>query len=559
MPIRTRIRRFVLTALVLSVSALVVHAAGTITNVGFHNLDFDSHYNWAVQFTEGLRSGDPYPRWMWRGNLGLGEVALLFYSPLFYYACGIVRLFTTNTWAAMRIVFVLSTLLTGFYGWRLLKLFMGDVLAVTGAVLLQWAPMILMLFYYFNGFPWAVSFAALVALTYYVVRPGAFERWIDIPISLSVAALVLTHLVSALMALICFTSLALCFLLGSASKERAARRIGSWFISVGVGLALAMFYLFPAVTERSLISAEVWTTNFTPWNAFIFPTITYLAFGMRWFSFQWTVPAVTVLALVAATWHVVARRRAYRWDDPLVLLLVVSWVAVFLASELSYPLWLVNTPLRLVQFPHRFIYVASATAIAANLLALRDKCDAGPVGWRTLIVALPLVLGFALTAALIAKISLIDGKPHRLAVDGTDTYIGLAEYRLPTHGPHWPDYYHAGGLATECATQALVCDVLEIGSLRQSWSISGRQPAPVRLPLFAFPAWRVSVDGRAVPSGIDPETGLISVEIPTGTHIVVVSWQRFPTEWIGLLITLSTVLMLVACILARRFRPPRTI
>src|SRR5215472_17487798 len=91
---------------------------------------------------------------MWRGNFGLGEAALLFYSPLFYYLCGAVRLFTPNTWEAMRIVFVLSTCLTGFYSWRLLGLFAENVQALAGAVLLQWAPMIFMLFYYFNGFPW---------------------------------------------------------------------------------------------------------------------------------------------------------------------------------------------------------------------------------------------------------------------------------------------------------------------------------------------------------------------------------------------------------------------
>jgi hypothetical protein len=55
------------------------------------------------------------------------------------------------------------------------------------------------------------------------------------------------------------------------------------------------------------------------------------------------------------------------------LLLVVSWASLVLASELSYPLWLLNTPLRMVQFPHRFIYVTSATGLVANLLALCDS------------------------------------------------------------------------------------------------------------------------------------------------------------------------------------------
>jgi hypothetical protein len=131
----------------LSASAVVVHAPGVLFNLGVRNLDFNTHYVWTIQFAEGLRNGDVYPHWMWRGHLGLGEVALLFYSPLFYYVCSAVRLLTPNTWDAMRIVFLLSTILTGFYGWRLLRLFTGDVYALAGGVLLQWAPMIFMLFY----------------------------------------------------------------------------------------------------------------------------------------------------------------------------------------------------------------------------------------------------------------------------------------------------------------------------------------------------------------------------------------------------------------------------
>ncbi len=218
---------------VLLTSAVLMHAPGILFNVGVPNNDFDAHYRWAVQFGESLRGGDLYPHWMWRGNYGLGEVALLFYSPLFYYLSGAVRLLTPNTWEAMRIVFVLSTLLTGFYGWRLLRLFSTDGYALVGAVLLQWAPMIFMLFYYFDGFPWAVGFAALVALTYYAVRPGAFERWVDLPASLAIAALVLTHIVSALMALICFSFMCLWFVRGSHRDVWAWRRTVSWFVSAG--------------------------------------------------------------------------------------------------------------------------------------------------------------------------------------------------------------------------------------------------------------------------------------------------------------------------------------
>jgi hypothetical protein len=537
---------------VLLTSAVLVHAPGILFNVGVPNNDFDAHYRWAVQFGESLRDGDLYPHWMWRGNYGLGEVALLFYSPLFYYISGGVRFLTPNTWEAMRIVFVLSTLLTGFYGWRLLRLFANDGYALVGAVLLQWAPMIFMLFYYFDGFPWAVGFAALVALTFYAVRPGAFERWVDIPASLAIAALVLTHIVSALMALICFSFMYLWFVGGSHRDVWAWRRTASWFVSAGFGLALSGFYLVPAIGSMGLISPEVWTTTYTPWNAFAFPTWTTLIFGMRWFSFQWMVPAVALLGVLAATWHAHHREHmSDRLGGALALMLVVSWASLLLASELSYPLWLLKTPLRMVQFPHRFIYVTSATGLVANLLALWDLPRAGQPLLRKLALALPLALSFAATGLLSAKMLLIDGRPHHLSVDTTELYRGQPEYRLASQGRHWEDYYRADGLAAECREKMLDCHALEANSRLQSWDVSGAQPVKLRLPLFAFPAWQVTVDGAPVPDAVDPATGLIAIDLPAGGHRIAASWKRLGTERAGLVIT-ALALIALAILASKR-------
>jgi hypothetical protein len=540
---------------ILSVSAIAVHAPGIWFDVGVRNLDFNAHYAWSVQFAEGLSSGDPYPHWMWRGNFGLGEAALLFYSPLFYYMCGAVRLFTTNTWEAMRIVFVLSTCLTGFYSWRLLRLFAENAQALAGAVLLQWAPMIFMLFYYFNGFPWAVGFTALVALCYYAVRPGAFEGWVDVPVSVSIAALVLTHLVSALMVLICFSFICLGFLARARRSWRVERRVISWFVSAGGGLALAMFYLYPALREIHQISSEVWTRDYTPWNAFAFPTVTFLAFGMRWPTFQWTIPVVMLLGVVAATWHASWRAASpNKLDEALIQMLIVSWASLFLASELSYPLWLIDTPLRLVQFPHRFIYVTSATGLVANLLALWNLQRSGETAVRRLLTTLPLVLGFVLTGLLSCKLVFVDGKPLHLSVDETKPYRGLSEYRLATQGEHWEDYYRVGGLMAECAEKKLVCRALEANSWMLAWEISGAQPARLRLPIFFFPAWGVTIDGKPVAAAADPATGLITVDLPAGAHRVTAHWTRLATERIGFVISCLAALMLVAIALVGRLR-----
>ena len=540
---------------VLVASAMLVHAPAIIFNVGAPkpNSDFYIHYRWAIQFYESLRAGDPYPHWMWRQGHGLGQPALLFYSPLFYYVSSAVRLITSNTWTAMRIVFVLSTIITGFYGWRLFRLFADNLYALAGAVLLQGAPMILWLFYYENDFPWGVGFAALVALTYCVLRPRAFEGWIDLPASLAIAALVLTHILSAFMALLCF-SCGLMYLCFVRRFQRSAGKMLSWFVSSGLAFALAAFYLVPALGSIHLISPTYLTTVPLYMGSFAFPTVT----GMGWFTYQWTVPALVLLGVVAATWH--AHQRKDLSDclgGALLLMLVISWTSLFMASELSYPLWLIdNTPLRAVQWPIRFIYITSATGLVANLLALRDLQWTRLPWLHKVFVVVPLALLLAATGLLSAKMILIEGKPLGLSVDEAIPYNGLGEYRLASEGERGKEYYRAGGLVAECAQLQLLCREIQRNSRSQIWEVSGERPARLRLPLLAFPAWQLAIDGASVPYTADPGSGLISVELPAGMHRVTASWNRLGVERAGLGITSFAVLLLAILAWGQGFSNP---
>src|SRR5437868_6913002 len=118
---------------------------------------------------------------------------------------------------------------------------------------------------------------------------------------------------------------------------------------------------------------------------------------------------------------------------------------------------------------------------------------------------------------------LIEGKPLDLSVDEAIPYNGLGEYRLASEGERGEEYYRAGGLVAECAQLQLLCREIERNSRSQIWEVSGERPAHLRLPLRAFPAWQLAIDGTSVPYTTDPGSGLISVELPAGMHRVTAS------------------------------------
>lgn len=553
--------------------ALVLHGVRLFFDRAFVNNDFLVHYRWSVDFSRAFRDGELYPRWMPTANFGLGEPALLIYAPIYYWAVSLVRLITPSVWEAMKIVETASIALTGvvvFHSVR--RVVHADRWALAAAVAVQSSPMILMLFDYFNGLPWATSAAAAtVVICYTALPPRRMWAGLNVPVILGVAAVVMTHTLSGVMTLLC-APFAHARLFGWRPFARPTRKgwltMAGWALSAGLGLLMAMVYLYPAVKAMGLVTPAVFTTKYTYHDAFIFPTATYLAFGMRWFAFQVPVPAVLAAATLATTLYLVRERGAGADADPsaaarhemMIALNVVSWVSLFFACELSWPLWRVPSPLQLVQFPHRFLYVNSIAASVAVVLA---ASEVRVVRWRRILVT-PLLASLALAAVLEAKMGLFDGVAIRTAPDSrftldSDTiapYQGADEYRLPTAmaaaglacgepGCGWKQYLHDGGLEGECARTGARCEALGAHGDSRSWRITRAEAGAVRLPVFGFPGWSVAVgSGPFGPAKIEAGTGLIQVEVPGGAATDVhVRWSGIPEEAVGRALGLAGLTM----------------
>jgi hypothetical protein len=293
--------------------------------------------------------------------------------------------------------------------------------------------------------------------------------------------------------------------------------------------------------------SEAWVTEYTYYNAFIFSTVTYLLFGMRWMTFQWPLPLVLLGSVVAVTWYLV-KTRGDR-DEPwaaLVGLATVAWASLFLCSELSYPLWALPSPLKLVQYPHRFLYVTTAVGLVANVVCVRRVWSEGYPRRVVLLVALPLVASLLMTAGMYGKFTMFDGRPSGIRGVVVGPHRGLPEYVTRTVGPEWERYAQDGGLETECAQKHAQCQEAGSAARTRRWRIDASQTTTLRLPVFAFPAWSLARDGEPLAPTIDQATGLIAVELPAGRHEVSLTWAGLPSERTGLLLSGVSLGLLVA-------------
>lgn len=517
----------------------------------FVNLDHNFHYGNAREFVASLWAGDPWPHWSFLAQHGLGEPGLLYYSPLYYMATGGAFALTGNVWAAMQAVEIVSAGVLGYFCWRLAACYAPPRAALVAVPLAVFAPMACLLHLSFNGYPWAVALAPLAMLAWASLRPSASERWLNPAAIVALALTIATHTVTGLMALIMLGAISLSALISQRLGALRGRRFWSPVVTVLGGLALSAAYLLPAFGSQDLIDAEVWRRSYTPFNAFAFPTITAAVFGLRWFVFQWPVAVVAVALAGLALWPL--HRSAP--DGSLARLsgpaLCILGVTVFLSSELSYPLWLIDTPLRNIQFPHRLITLLVPLAAVLAVIVLARRIGPAPLRW---LLGATACASLALGLLVVAKAAISDGEVIDVSERRFAPYGGLDEYRtaasMKLRAPRTRFDWSA-----ECASRGVQCAPGRRAGRGMTWSVTATRATVLRLPIYCFPAWTVTVDGREMPVRCDSERALVSVPLEAGPARLDLQWRTRPIEAFGMAITaLTAMLLAIATLVASRSR-----
>jgi hypothetical protein len=520
-------------------TSLIINGLLLFANKAFPGIDRATHYQWVVQFRRALSEG-VYPRWMPDSFSGLGDPSFVFAHPLFAFAASALSSAVGDVWVGMKLASLLANLAVGVIAWSFLQRYTSHGFALLGAVALQCSPLSIFLLNYAAAFPWNFSlpFVLLVIAT----SAGYGKRFVDVGLALSVGLAVMAHVLIGFMGVMC---LGCAMIYDTWRSSGGWRKVVGWGVSCALGLLLASVVLLPAVCCQHLIATDGWfIPGYVDWrNSFIFPVFTR-EYGTKWFSVQWILAALPVLAagasaLLIGPWKVGGSRER----RVVAMLVIASLAGLVFASELAYPLYANSQLVRTVQWPYRFLSVPFATAGLAVFIALACVWRERRSRFVLLIAVGPIALWFAVAAAQQAQI----------ATEAIDAAIGphllKGEFGQPssipaTRGPRWRDYIARGGFAEECSSKGIECRVLESKAHHRVWQLLLSQKTMVRLPVFAFPAWSVYVDGRPTATVIDAETGLISASIDPGEHTIALVWAGLPQERWGAWMSIGTALLL---------------
>jgi uncharacterized membrane protein len=329
------------------------------------------HQQFALIYYEAAQSGDFYPSLSSTVNDGYGDYGVRFYPPLPFLIMTAARFVTGNWYSGVLLAFPFLIILSsvGAYLWA--REWCSPAEAVVAATLYAIAPHHLHQTYSMFFYGEITGGAVLPFAFWFVSRVAVRGRLIDIcGLAATYAALILSHLPLAVLGSISLLIYGVTFF-NRQSDLRLIQKLGS---AVALGLAASAFYLVMMVAEVSWINFSKseyssgrygYQSNFV--LAFDYLSNPEAVERAMWFAdLILLMTCLLMLPLVfAACFAKDETKKNYSRRAALLFLF-----ALFMTTVLSRPLWDWLPVMHKVQFPWRWLAVASlfgAVAAAAGI------------------------------------------------------------------------------------------------------------------------------------------------------------------------------------------------
>lgn len=367
---------------------------------------YDTHdghyavYN-AAQMWEAVTAGQIPPRWLPDLFGGRGIPHFVFYHPLSFYVVLLLHAIGVPFIAGTKVLYVLAAVLGGAACYLWLSERLSNAASLAGALAYQLAPFHLVEIHVKGDPPAVLAWAIAPALLIAIGRAARGTRYGVPAAALASAALVLAHSVTAFLWLPFAAAWA--FAVASPEPARSLTRISA---GVGLGAALSAFGWLPALAEKSLVHIE------SPAGILFFDFREHFLAAWQWISPLWgyhgsfagprddmslQIGPVQAAALLAA---VAFWRRLEKGQVRLLtgFALGTAGFGLLLTLGITRPLWEAIAPMRLVQFPWRYLApvalgLAALVAIAVERLPARLAVAGAAAAPAAIAVAFGVVQG----------------------------------------------------------------------------------------------------------------------------------------------------------------------
>jgi hypothetical protein len=558
------------------VGAALVATAPLLARGNSCGHDFNFHLLSWMETARAWHNGLAYPHWVEDANYGAGEPRLIFYPPASWILGGLLG--STFSWAAAPILFVLLALLGGGAAMYLLaREWVSSESAVFAACLYVVNPYALFVVYERSAFGELLAGAVLPLVVLFALRRSRGAAALGV----AIAATWLCDAPAAVMASYMLAVIALILTLLEGKAWPALRAAGGMALALG----LTALYIVPAAYERGWvqIARAVSDPGARVQDGFLFTHTADRPHDQVLLTVSW-IFVVEAAVGAGAAWLAMRRVKGSRARIAIISLLPLI---LFLQLPASRAVWQALPELKFMQFPWRWVLVVSVAACVLIGMALDARSVAeGPGSSLWLrragagLVVLTLVAGGESIFfqpcdeedAVVARLAAFRAGPTEAGVEGSDEYTlrgadnSAIQQDLPfvrvlksaqddeadessvqAANPEWRPNA-AGALAANVT-------VSEKNAERWSIRIESSAGGHAVLRLMDYPAWQVTLNGKAVQDRPQRADGLMTIPLAAGSNAIEIRWRATADAIAGDAISAASLSLLILLGIGGRLTP----
>jgi len=479
--------------------------------------DIPQHLRFVTTFQESLADGSLIPGWAAADNYGFGSVGIRFYPPLSHYLMAATQMATRDWFDTLwtNALFWMCLGSVGLYYWS--REYLSRPWSAFAALLFATMPYHLMQIYVYVLLAEFAAAALLCFCFLFATRVINRGRALDVLLlSISYALLILTHLPSTIIGSICLGIYCL-FLIDWKKWTTFIPRLA---IAVCLSLSSTAFYLVRLVTELTWVQhnePHYYAVGIYDYSQYLFPMILNTEERI-WKKMVILVDIpifLTFLFLLPPILFVVFRslrsgqspfmRRTFA------ALSVTGTFLIFIESIPSRFVWDSITLLQKVQFPFRFLSVASILGALSVTLLVSTLVARFPQ--RKRLLAYPLGALLFVTGLFTLTQIVLPSEPHSRSefakiVSDTKDEPGCRCW--------WPTWARSEAFSDVKPVEAGKRPVNIENWARETreFSIGAGDAATARVATFYYPYWRATING--VSAAVTPdEFGAITFPVPS--------------------------------------------
>lgn len=545
------------------VIALVVFTILPLFNSSFFTMHDDEQIGRLYELDQTLKAGNIPPRIVPNLGFGYGYPFFNFYPPFAYYVGEVFYLLGFSLIVSTKLMLVTGFILASLFMYLFSKEFFGKWGGIVAAAAYTYTSYHAIDVYVRGAFAefFAFVFIPFIFWMSYLLSKQIKWRYV-VGGAIGIAGLILSHNLIAFMT-VPFLGIWLLYLLTITKEKRTFFMWASGMFILGFGLS--SYFWLPSYFERSFTLINILTSELA--NYALHYVCVYQLWDSPWgyggsilgchdgISFEIGKVQLT-LSLVAAGFalFLLFKKRKNKEIFPVLIFFTFLFISVFMMSKYSAVVWDNIPPLWYIQFPWRYLLLATFAAafLSGSVISfIKNNTIKAIVSVACIILIIWLVI-FRFT-------------PERF-VNVTDTYYTNPEkIRWETSSLAYE--YVPKGVQTKVSdigTTKIAIDKSEIatsssqiitGDMKvtplierphhKKFSVEVLRPGIFQINTYSFPGWEVFVNGEKVSFTDDNKLKLIQISLPSGNHDVEAKFTDTPVRIVGNTTSIISIIVLI--------------